>query len=147
MPRTKWAVLIIALCLIGFFSRITQQQKHRHHRHHLPALRQAAFSRHASSRCRGTRLRWCGPYYHQKPQPVKLGPAFDKPCPNQCSGVGVCNAMTGLCDCPAGDFLEAEKASNQATTCRSLQQERNMIISTCAIIQQSNSFHLFIKIC
>ena len=34
-------------------------------------------------------------------------PRGDKPCPNDCNGVGICQADFGYCLCPAGAFTEA----------------------------------------
>jgi hypothetical protein len=47
-------------------------------------------------RCQLTRNKWCGLYHVQTPVPTTPAAAHNKTCPGQCSGVGVCNAMTGL---------------------------------------------------
>lgn len=66
---------------------------------HHDSLSEAAASnqppQHHQGRCRLTRGRWCGLYHSQLPIPAKLAPAYGKTCPGSCSGVGVCNAMTG----------------------------------------------------
>ena len=54
------------------------------------------------ARCFGIRGDWCLAFYHQQPVEWDDLPLHDKPCPNNCSNVGVCHADTGLCDCPAG---------------------------------------------
>jgi hypothetical protein len=59
-------------------------------------------------RCIGARGDWCGDYYTQPLQRVPLPPLWHKPCPNNCSGIGMCNHMTGLCDCPAGVAYNAD---------------------------------------
>lgn len=51
-------------------------------------------------RCRLTNGSWCDPYHDQVPIPAKLAPAYGKTCPGACSGVGVCNAMSGLVSLP-----------------------------------------------
>lgn len=53
-------------------------------------------------RCYGIRGSHCAGYYTQ--QYVSLNPPkiHSKACLNSCSGRGVCNGETGLCDCPAG---------------------------------------------
>lgn len=110
MARRSASVLLLLLCLgLAASSGGGQKQHHRGSKpgraasvpQLLPA--QGAANRHARGRCRGTKLRWCGPFHHQKPQPARLAPAFSKRCPGDCSGVGVCNALSGLCDCPAGE--------------------------------------------
>jgi hypothetical protein len=53
-------------------------------------------------RCRGTAGTWCGKYDRQEPSDLKPPPRGDRPCKNDCNGVGNCNYDTGLCDCPAG---------------------------------------------
>lgn len=65
----------------------------RHHQHH---------HRRRLARCRGTLGRWCRAFLEQPLLPALPPPAWGRACPGNCSGVGVCNAMTGLCDCPAG---------------------------------------------
>lgn len=65
---------------------------------HHDSLSEAAVnqpSQHHQGRCRLTRGRWCGLYHSQLRIPAKLAPAYGKTCPASCSGVGVCNAMTG----------------------------------------------------
>jgi len=57
-------------------------------------------------RCAGTRHGWCGSYFGQQQVVTKAPPAYSMCCPGNCSAVGVCNAMTGICDCPAGDLIE-----------------------------------------
>lgn len=71
---------------------------------------------HHQGRCRLTRGRWCGLYHSQQPIPARLAPAYGKTCPANCSGVGVCNAMTGQCDCPAG-WTGAGCAQEQKRPC------------------------------
>lgn len=57
----------------------------------------------SSGRCIGTIGSWCGGYYSQQSLvPHKPPPVQSKPCPGGCSGVGVCDGHTGVCDCPAG---------------------------------------------
>jgi hypothetical protein len=59
----------------------------------------------ARARCdRLLKAHWCQAFYAQPPQAFKPPPAYGRACPGEpaCSGMGVCNAMTGLCDCPAG---------------------------------------------
>lgn len=54
-------------------------------------------------RCRLVRGTWCGPFYRQPPVQPRPVPRGNKPCPNGCNSVGVCNYDTGECDCPAGE--------------------------------------------
>ncbi|GIL69673.1 hypothetical protein Vretifemale_506 [Volvox reticuliferus] len=56
----------------------------------------------AEERCFLTRGSWCTQYLTQAAEPRLLPTYFDKPCPRNCSGVGVCNHEYGLCFCPAG---------------------------------------------
>lgn len=59
--------------------------------------------RRAQFRCRTTHGNWCMDYWLQMPLAEgKAAPRGDKPCPNNCSGVGNCNYDLGVCDCPAG---------------------------------------------
>jgi hypothetical protein len=53
-------------------------------------------------RCHGVRGSHCVDYYTQPYVALKQPQVHSKPCPNSCSGRGVCNGDTGLCDCPAG---------------------------------------------
>lgn len=53
-------------------------------------------------RCAGTVGDWCGRYLMQKPIPGKPQPPGSKRCPQDCNGVGVCQADFGYCLCPAG---------------------------------------------
>lgn len=99
------------------------------------------------ARCRGTKQRWCGHYLHQPLLPAKLPPAFSMTCPNDCSKVGVCNAMTGVCDCPAGEesitvlvqhIMYAATASIRRASSRYVREEhRNMTMlqSSTALLQ------------
>ena len=45
---------------------------------------------------------WCHAYHKQSPQPVRSLVQGSKHCPGRCSGVGTCDAETGICACPAG---------------------------------------------
>ncbi|GLC75556.1 hypothetical protein PLESTF_001656500 [Pleodorina starrii] len=53
-------------------------------------------------RCFLTRGSWCHQFFNQDPAPRYPPKYHDKPCPANCSGVGVCNHEHGLCYCPAG---------------------------------------------
>lgn len=72
-----------------------------HARRHLPH----------SGRCIGTVGSWCGSYYSQATVPHRPPPVHGSRCPSDCSGVGVCHADRGVCDCPAG----AEQAGLSGT--------------------------------
>eukprot|EP00798_Chlamydomonas_sp_ICE-L_P001799 gene1799-33219_t len=52
--------------------------------------------------CRTTRGDWCQRFMTQPILPFKVTPRGNKPCQNNCNGVGSCNYDIGLCDCPAG---------------------------------------------
>eukprot|EP00878_Enallax_costatus_P010893 GHUV01011377.1.p1 GENE.GHUV01011377.1~~GHUV01011377.1.p1 ORF type:complete len:191 (+),score=6.41 GHUV01011377.1:244-816(+) len=54
------------------------------------------------SRCFGIRGPHCSDYYTQDFVELQPPKVHSKQCPNNCSGKGVCNGETGLCDCPAG---------------------------------------------
>ncbi|KAG7674943.1 hypothetical protein Ndes2526A_g07692 [Nannochloris sp. 'desiccata'] len=56
------------------------------------------------SRCWATRGSWCQTWLTnlQHPIPATSPPKYNKTCLWDCNGVGVCDAFTGLCRCPAG---------------------------------------------
>ena len=62
------------------------------------------------ARCAHTKGHWCSRFFLEPLVPLSPAlPAFNKTCPDpDCNGVGVCNARTGLCDCPAGKQRERE---------------------------------------
>jgi hypothetical protein len=62
------------------------------------------------ARCAHTKGHWCSRFFLEPLVPLSpTVPAFNKTCPDpDCNGVGVCNARTGLCDCPAGKQRERE---------------------------------------
>lgn len=53
-------------------------------------------------RCSGTRSTYCVDYFTQPYVWLKPPPVLNRPCPNNCSHLGVCHGDTGRCDCPAG---------------------------------------------
>ncbi|KAG2432503.1 hypothetical protein HXX76_008848 [Chlamydomonas incerta] len=68
----------------------------------LNASRLAPLPSKPEERCALTRGTWCLQYHLQAPVPRFPPPYFDKPCPNDCNGVGNCNYEHGMCYCPAG---------------------------------------------
>ncbi|GFR49988.1 hypothetical protein Agub_g12134 [Astrephomene gubernaculifera] len=56
----------------------------------------------SEQRCAPTKGVWCAQFHGQTPAPRYLPKYYNKPCPNNCSGVGVCHAEYGMCFCPAG---------------------------------------------
>lgn len=83
------------------------------------ALLQPAGSQSVRSppRCFGAKGDWCNMYHLQPllPAVASAPPLHGKRCPSQCSGTGVCNADTGLCDCPAGAGTVNSQDSMQST--------------------------------
>ncbi|KAL4427668.1 hypothetical protein ABPG75_001757 [Micractinium tetrahymenae] len=53
-------------------------------------------------RCAGTLGTWCIDYHTQQEVPARTAPRGNKTCSLDCNQVGVCDALTGLCTCPAG---------------------------------------------
>ncbi|KAL4426069.1 hypothetical protein ABPG77_007865 [Micractinium sp. CCAP 211/92] len=53
-------------------------------------------------RCAGTLGTWCVEYHTQAEVPARAPPRGNKTCSLNCNQVGVCNALSGLCTCPAG---------------------------------------------
>ncbi|KAL4856586.1 DNA-directed RNA polymerase II subunit RPB2 [Chlorella vulgaris] len=60
----------------------------------------------AAMRCGATKGNWCGQYWAQEAVPSRPPPLGTKPClwghPATCNFVGVCDALMGVCRCPAG---------------------------------------------
>ena len=57
-----------------------------------------------TARCRTVLGDWCQHALRQHAvSQATLPPSGNLTCPADCNGVGNCNAITGICDCPAGD--------------------------------------------
>jgi len=99
---------IVALLVLGNYAQGKQPAENSHTIAHV-----------RYRRCAGTRHGWCGSYFGQQQVVTKAHPAYSMRCPGNCSAVGVCNAMTGICDCPAGDMTELRGyAIRIARTCQ-----------------------------
>lgn len=65
----------------------------------------------AERRCQGASGGWCTPFLAQAPIPAVPPPAGDRTCSMDCNFVGSCSALTGLCQCPAGEAGEERAAA------------------------------------